>query len=138
MKLTLEQQCTYPISKIVVHSGSTNAITIANSRILHNEVIIVMGSATIPKSKVMVSLSLNKLAALTKLINDKINAKPCMLTSAVWDCSSLMSIAQSSRPSTPITSSSHVFTNPESTRPDFLHEICRFLSSVSNGFSFKN
>ena len=71
------------MSRIVVHSGSTNAITMAISRILHKEVIIVMGSATIPKSKVIVSLSLNKLAALTKFTNDKIKAKPCMLTSSM-------------------------------------------------------
>ena len=39
----------------------------------------------------------------------------------------------------PITSSSHVFKNPESTKPDFFfHEICRLLWSVGNGFSFKN
>ena len=38
----------------------------------------------------------------------------------------------------PITSSSHVFTNPESTKPDFFfHEIC-CLQNVHNGFSFKN
>ena len=38
---------------------------------------------------------------------------------------------------TPITSSSHVFTNPESTKPDiFFHEMCRLLWSVLNWFSF--
>jgi hypothetical protein len=39
----------------------------------------------------------------------------------------------------PITSSSHVFTNSKSTKPDFFsHEICCLLWSFWNGFSFEN
>ena len=38
----------------------------------------------------------------------------------------------------PITSSSHVFTNSESTKPDFFfYEIWHLLLSVKNGFSFR-
>ena len=37
-----------------------------------------------------------------------------------------------------ITSSSFVGTNPESTIPKFVHEICRLFRSVINGFLFKN
>ena len=35
--------------------------------------------------------------------------------------------------SRPVTSSSHVFTNPEFTKPDFFHIICRLFWSVQNG-----
>ena len=34
-------------------------------------------------------------------------------------------------PGSPITSSSHVFTNPESTKSGFNHEICLFCSVIN-------
>ena len=56
---------------------------------LQRAVTIVMGSATIPKSKVCVSRSLNKQVPLTKFMNDKMKARPCILTSPMWLCNSL-------------------------------------------------
>ena len=67
---------------------------------LQRAVTIVMGSATIPNSKVIVSLSLNKQVPLTKFMNDRMKARPCIVTSSMWLDNSLMSRAQSSRPST--------------------------------------
>ena len=64
------------MSKMADHTGSTNVIITTNIIILHIAVTVAMGNATIVKSRVLVSLSLNKHTALKKLINERINAIP--------------------------------------------------------------
>ena len=56
------------------HEGSANAIITTSIIILQNAVTVVIGTATVVKSIVLVSLSLNKHIALKRLIKDKINA----------------------------------------------------------------
>ena len=64
-------------------------------KILQIVVTTVIGRTTILKSTVMVFLSLNRQAALTKLISDNKKAKPCKSTMAIWLCISFMSIVNS-------------------------------------------
>ena len=88
----------YHRSRIIEYAGSTNVKTTAKITTLQIVVTTVIGSATILKRTVMVFLSLNRQAALTKLISDNKKAKPCKSTLAIWLCISLMSIVSTLNP----------------------------------------
>ena len=70
----------YHRSRIIEYAGSTNVKTTAKMKILQIVVTTVIGSATILKRTVIVFLSLNRQAALTKLISDNKKANPCKST----------------------------------------------------------
>ena len=70
----------YHRSRIIEYAGSTNVKTTAKMKILQIVVTTVIGRVTILKRTVIVFLSLNRQAALTKLISDSKKAKPCKST----------------------------------------------------------
>ena len=70
----------YHRSRIIEYAGSTNVKTTAKMKILQIVVTTVIGRVTILKRTVIVFLSLNRQAALTKLISDNKKANPCKST----------------------------------------------------------
>ena len=74
----------YHRSRIIEYAGSTNVKTTAKMKILQIVVTTVIGRVTILKRTVIVFLSLNRQAALTKLISDNKKANPCKSTLVIW------------------------------------------------------
>ena len=98
------------------------------------------------RSKSFSNLFINIISPDHRLLHSRLHIGVCLKKRRIgWFCFDafpfLHSYVDGVQASTfgPITSSSHVFTNSESTKPDvFPHEICCLLWSVLNEFSIKS